>query len=142
VNEETPFRPLVDINDMGFSLLKEARRSIFEDVDGECAEQEEKWGVNAKRAEQPASLWYIVLAEEVGEAARVICDAWNALNPEQLEALRDELVQIAAVAVSWIQALDSSALNCQHCCNFEENPEDRECPPECPVLLEHRGESR
>lgn len=40
--------------------------------------------------------WSAVMAEEVGEA----------LNAPDAAALRDELVQVAAVAVAWIEAID------------------------------------
>ena len=39
-----------------------------------------------------------ILVEEVGEVARAICDR----DPEHM---REELVQVAAVAVAWVEAL-------------------------------------
>ena len=50
-----------------------------------------------------------VLVEEVGEVAEAIdqCE----LNPEALrrrEHLRDELVQVAAVAVAWLESMEAS----------------------------------
>lgn len=44
-----------------------------------------------------------VLVEEVGEVARCLCDM--AKDPEWREKLREELVQVAAVAVAWVEAL-------------------------------------
>ena len=47
-----------------------------------------------------------VLIEEVGEAARAMCEAGGATDV-QSAGLRDELVQVAAVAVAWIEAIDA-----------------------------------
>lgn len=44
---------------------------------------------------------YVVLGEEFGEVARAMLDA----NPDA--DLRDELVQVAAVAVAWAEAIDA-----------------------------------
>ena len=76
------------------------RQMIVEAVLREVEEQERKWGPNGERAAQPSSLWLTVLAEEVGEAARAVCDRWNG----QADNLTEELVQVAAVAVSWLEA--------------------------------------
>ena len=46
-----------------------------------------------------------ILVEEVGEAARELCDA----KPNSLEThrrLKTELVQVAAVAVAWVEFLE------------------------------------
>lgn len=58
--------------------------------------QDRKWGVqNLTDAE-----FMCVLAEEVGEVANAINDG---LTPEHV---RKELVQVAAVAVKWLEAMD------------------------------------
>jgi len=61
-------------------------------------------------------VYAVILHEEVGEAAREICD--YAFNPESPSAQRDcairaraELVQVAAVAVAMIESLDRNQLN-------------------------------
>ena len=46
----------------------------------------------------PAASKLAILVEEVGEVARAICDR----DPEHM---REELVQVAAVAVAWVEAL-------------------------------------
>jgi len=51
-------------------------------------------------AAMPLATKLAVLVEEVGEVARALCD------DESVDRLRDELVQVAAVSVAWIQALD------------------------------------
>lgn len=58
----------------------------------------------------------VVLAEEVGEAAREVMEAIIADDKGQVERqqeciakLRKELVQVAAVAVAWVEAIDKGA---------------------------------
>lgn len=67
-----------------------------------------------KRAWDPR--WLPVLTEEVGEVARVICEEHiatasgetsEALRRERLYSLRDELVQVAAMACAWIDSCQS-----------------------------------
>jgi NTP pyrophosphatase (non-canonical NTP hydrolase) len=45
-----------------------------------------------------------VLVEEVGEVARHLCDA-RAPDGIDAQGLRDELTQVAAVAVAWLESL-------------------------------------
>lgn len=49
-----------------------------------------------------------ILTEEVGEVARALCEAGGATDV-QSEGLRRELVQVAAVAVAWVEAIDRRA---------------------------------
>jgi hypothetical protein len=93
-------------------------KTVLKDVAIERTRQDEKWGLqnhpdgtggfgrsldatDAKRECQEAfatgeGTWALVLQEEVAEA----------LAESDREALRMELVQVAAVAVAWIEALD------------------------------------
>jgi len=50
-------------------------------------------------------MWaFAVLTEEVGEVARVLCDSARGADLDQLkDALRPELVQVAAVALAWVE---------------------------------------
>lgn len=50
-----------------------------------------------------------VLAEEFGEVAREISDARNCRTEPNPKRLRAELVQVAAVAVAWVESLDAAA---------------------------------
>jgi NTP pyrophosphatase (non-canonical NTP hydrolase) len=55
---------------------------------------------------------FCVLGEEVGEVARAILErAYGDGSPVLVETweqrLRDELVQVAAVSVAWIEAIDT-----------------------------------
>lgn len=49
-----------------------------------------------------------VLTEEVGEVARELCEARAARRPPAAN-LKTELVQVAAIAVAWIEALEEPA---------------------------------
>lgn len=53
--------------------------------------------------------WFSVLTEEVGEVARVINDYRHGLltDDQRMAELRSELVQVAAMAVAWIDAIDA-----------------------------------
>lgn len=67
-----------------------------------------KWG---DQSGHPAGVWLAILTEEIGEAATEaifmqIGDGRT--DAERREALRGELVQAAAVAVAWIEALDDA----------------------------------
>lgn len=46
-----------------------------------------------------------VLAEEFGEVAKETCDELRGFNKRA--PLREELIQVAAVAVAWIEGLDA-----------------------------------
>ena len=69
---------------------------VMRDVSAERRRQDERWG--AKPADCPE--WFPILFEEVYEVSLAIND------DQSVAALRDELVQVAAVAVAWAQALD------------------------------------
>lgn len=45
-------------------------------------------------------LWMPVLVEEVGEVARALCDN------SDLEHLREEIIQVAAMAAAWADSVD------------------------------------
>lgn len=58
--------------------------------------QDSKWGSQRRL---PDDTWLRILMEEVGEVAEVLNDG------EGLERLDEELSQVAAVAVAWIEAV-------------------------------------
>jgi len=72
--------------------------------------QLQKWGVQ----DHPIADWFLILGEEVGEAQREACEHVFAgrfpehypHDPERLQRLRAELVQVAAVAVAMVESLD------------------------------------
>lgn len=68
---------------------------ILEDVKRERERQDRKWGVQNHSDEY----WLAILAEEFGEVARAFLDK----NPENL---KEELLQVAAVAVVWLECIE------------------------------------
>lgn len=75
---------------------------IAKEVLSECNRQVEKWGI---QNHEPV-FWNSILTEETGEAAREINDFTFAGDEPALDRLRTELVQAAAVCVSFIDSLD------------------------------------
>lgn len=72
---------------------------IFELVKKERERQDELWG----KQNHPDGLWLTILVEEVGEVAREL--QGRSPNPEaaRIKRLREELVQVAAVAIAWAE---------------------------------------
>lgn len=65
----------------------------------EREEQREKWG---DYSDHEDSYWLGILMEEVGEVAKEITEG---AGPE---AVRRELVQVAAVTIAWLESRDCS----------------------------------
>lgn len=84
------------------------RSAVIFDVVDERDRQDAKWG----EQNHGDAIWLAVLIEEVGEAAREILEARpvvgyvDPIPPIATALLRAELVQVAAVAVAWIEAID------------------------------------
>jgi NTP pyrophosphatase (non-canonical NTP hydrolase) len=81
------------------------RGIIYDEIDAERARQSRKWGGRHEWGEGDCSSRAVrrevkatVLTEECGEVARAVLDK----NDTQLRA---ELIQVAAVAVAWLEAL-------------------------------------
>lgn len=68
---------------------------ILENVYDERKRQHEKWGVQ----DHDEDRWIVILMEEVGEVARAIFE-------DDPANYREELLQVAAVAVAAIEAFD------------------------------------
>ncbi len=90
--------------------MGEATGSVLAEILGERQRQDAKWGQQNHAPE----IWLMVLAEEVGEANQA---AFETLfprfdkraaerGPRHLAEYRQELVQVAAVAVAAIESLD------------------------------------
>jgi NTP pyrophosphatase (non-canonical NTP hydrolase) len=77
----------------------------LESVYAERQRQDAKWGSQRDLSDP---VWLAILTEEVGESAQEVLTR----IPGNEEAgkghgdLREELVQVAAVAVAWVEALD------------------------------------
>lgn len=93
------------------------RACILADVNAERDRQEElrrtgafdftcadRWEVSSGRMVNSADK-LAVLAEEFGEVAREVNEGFR--NKVDLHKLRAELIQVAAVAVAWVEDLDA-----------------------------------
>ena len=78
---------------------------IFVEVSEERRRQDGRWGKPAER-NLPLPIWLTVLAEEVGEVAHEILVG---AKHDDYTALRAELVQVAAVAIAMIEAIDGES---------------------------------
>lgn len=77
------------------------REHLLQDVLAERQRQDGKWGGRPGIDRFDDHTYAAVLTEEVGEA----CAAWLECNPK---SLREELVQVAAVALAWIEEIDNA----------------------------------
>lgn len=71
-------------------------RTLLDDIASERDRQDEKWGDQRSRT---LHHYFTILGEEVGEVA-------NAVLERDYRGLREELIQVAAVAMGMIEALD------------------------------------
>ena len=76
--------------------------SVLTEVGDERKRQDDRWG------EQNHSLpvYYTILAEEVGEVAKAILEHRFGSIRGNLEEVREELIQSAAVAVAMVERID------------------------------------
>lgn len=74
--------------------------NILDEIKKERVKQDVKWG---EQNHAPAD-WLMILGEEVGEANKAALEA--KFGSKTLAEYREELVQVAAVAVAMIQCLD------------------------------------
>lgn len=87
-------------------------RAVLEEILVERQRQLRKWG----EQNHPPAHWFLVLAEEFGEAAKDLTKSEVGPWPEdsdrirRLKAARAELLQTAAVAVAAIESLDRNEL--------------------------------
>lgn len=78
---------------------------ILEEIRRERKRQDRKWGADRNLEN---TLWLTILVEEVGEVADTILEHYP---PKTMSAaLKAELIQIAAVAVAWIENIDRDEL--------------------------------
>lgn len=97
--------------------VAEAARSvrIVSDILDERQRQDARWGEQA----HPPERWQGILGEEMGE----VCQATNDLVfghtdngvDEALAHLREELVQVAAVAAAWVEHIDRDGIRSLDC---------------------------
>lgn len=77
---------------------------VLQEVLAERVRQDEKWGEQNGHDFE----WVSIMTEEVGEAAQAANEAnfKSSKTRGDYAHLREELVQVAAVAVAWIEAID------------------------------------
>ena len=71
-------------------------RAPFDVIKAEMVRQNKLWG---DPSHSPLR-WYVILAEEVGELAQ-------AVNQDDMEHAREELIQVAATAANWVRLWDA-----------------------------------
>ena len=77
---------------------------VYKEVEAERARQDKKWG---EQNHHPA-LWLMILGEEVGEANKGALEAYFSGYDQtgDWSGYREELVQVAAVAIAMVESLD------------------------------------
>ena len=93
------WRPIVDgpLFDTSEVERADSRSKMFSLISAERDRQIEKWG---RRRNHRHLYWLGILMEEVGEAAQAV------IENKQWEEIRKELVQVAAVAVAWMECVE------------------------------------
>ncbi|QFP78422.1 hypothetical protein DAAJ005_14735 [Deinococcus sp. AJ005] len=87
-----------------------ATADVLAEILAERQRQDAKWG----QQDHDPSTWLMVLAEEVGEANQAVFETLFPIydkraaqrGPRTLAEYRQELIQVAAVAVAAIESLD------------------------------------
>lgn len=79
------------------------RNQIFSDVNDERDSQDAKWGSQF----HSMPVWSAILTEECGEVAEAALRVEFHGETDHLAHLREELVQVAAVAIHMIEKIDS-----------------------------------
>lgn len=93
--------------------------SIYNEIHNERVRAHYKHGPDGNSMEQKnwdSERWLPVLMEEVGEVARVFCERnlgkygpWDETQHRAVtKDLREELIQVAAMAAAWIAAIDET----------------------------------
>ena len=87
--------------------------NVFERIAQERCRQnalvaEGKFGWNCSTFNIDCSLKLAVLMEEIGEVAKEIADSGVGMPAAAQKRMQTELVQVAAVAVAWLEALEHS----------------------------------
>jgi len=72
---------------------------LLDEIAAERQRQDRKWG---ERNHSPL-FWLAILQEEIGESAKAILE-------DDLLAYRQEMIQVAAVAIAAIESIDRQAI--------------------------------
>jgi NTP pyrophosphatase (non-canonical NTP hydrolase) len=84
-------------------MINQPTHRVLMDVADERKRQEEKWGDQSLMLSSNMFKAVAILTEEVGEVAKEALE--HADDPMRIK-LRTELVQVAAVAVACVEAID------------------------------------
>lgn len=74
---------------------------IFQEIIDERIRQDRKWGDQSYNSPM---VWTAVLGEEFGEVAKAAIE--YRFRDASIDDLHKELIQVAAVAVAWVEAID------------------------------------
>ena len=102
VLEEVAQERLRQVDKWGHQNHPDGTGDVWEMCNGRHAGWAEEWADDMRRRCQEAperqwgDLWSLILMEEVAEA----------FAEEQPDRLREELIQVAAVACAWVEAID------------------------------------
>lgn len=72
----------------------------------ECQRQIEKWGIQ----DHHPVVWNSILMEEVGEVSKEVNEYTFSVNKEGLKEMREELIQVIAVGISFVDSIDRNLL--------------------------------
>jgi len=97
--------------------------SALEDVRQERYRQLGKWGDQ----DHDSHTWLVILMEEVGEAAKtILTDVPDYELTENIDKFREELIQVAAVAVAAAECIDRRYEHLRQIYEREDSDEDTE----------------
>jgi NTP pyrophosphatase (non-canonical NTP hydrolase) len=80
---------------------------VIDLVQAEKDRQLNKWG----ESNYSPYLWHAVLSEEVGEVAQELVNYSLTNDIQRLKDARKELIQVAAVAISFVESMDRNELS-------------------------------
>lgn len=93
--------------------MSQSTSLILAEVANERRRQDRKFQPPPRPDHSPTD-WFAILGEEVGEAGEEVVEIRWAASPELAMfrhiKLRAELIQVAAVAVAWVEHIDALAL--------------------------------
>jgi NTP pyrophosphatase (non-canonical NTP hydrolase) len=78
--------------------------SLYRDIRIEREKQKKKFGADQYK-EKSDDRCLAILVEEVGEAANELNGQHSGTEPLDYDRLRKELIQVATVAMAWIEAI-------------------------------------
>lgn len=109
-------------------MFSARERKALKALQDERRSQDEKWGI---RVGLDSRVWLTVLSEEVGEAAREILE-------QDRSRLREEVTQVAAVALAWLEDLQEWELGDPRCPECDNGTLLARCE-HCGAVVEQRG---